>query len=148
MSLGLLSILALLPIVSVFVLIVLFRWPATRAMPVAFFITCVLAFFFWKTPPLQMAAATVDGLVTAVSILYIIFGAIFLLNLMQESGAIATIRQSMGHISDDRRVQAIIIAFFSAHSLKLLPASGPPLLWQPHCWSQLVFPPWEQSWWP
>lgn len=112
MSLGLLALLALLPIVTVFVLIVLFRWPATKAMPIAFFITCFLAFFLWKTPPGQIAAATLDGLVTAVSILYIVFGAIFLLNLLQESGAIAAIRRSMGLISDDRRVQAIIIAFF------------------------------------
>jgi lactate permease len=112
MSLGILSVLALLPVLSVFVLIVLFRWPATRAMPVAFFITILLALLVWKVPLLQVGAASIDGLVTAASILYIVLGAVLLLNLLQESGSIHAIRRSMFLISPDRRVQAIIVAFF------------------------------------
>jgi len=111
MSLGILSALSLLPILSVFVLIVVLRRPATRAMPVAYAITVVLALLVWKVPLLQIAAASLDGLVTAASILYIILGAVLLLNLLQESGSIHAIRKSMFLISPDRRVQAIIIAF-------------------------------------
>ena len=111
MSLGVLAFLALFPILVVFILIVLLRRPATKAMPLAYLVTCVLAFFVWKVPLTQISAASVDGLITAASILYIIIGAIFLLNLLQESGAISTIRRSMYLISPDRRVQAIIIAF-------------------------------------
>jgi lactate permease len=111
MSLGILSLLALLPILSVFVLIVVLKKPATRAMPVAFLITVLLALFVWKVPLLQVAAASIDGLVTAASILYIVLGAVLLLNLLQESGSIQAIRESMYLISPDRRVQAIIIAF-------------------------------------
>jgi lactate permease len=111
MSTGILSALSLLPILSVFVLIVVLRKPATRAMPVAYCITAVLAFLVWKVPILQIAAASLDGLVTAASILYIVLGAVLLLNLLQESGSIHSIRKSMFLISPDRRVQAIIIAF-------------------------------------
>ncbi len=67
MSLGVLAILALLPIISVFGLIVLFKWPATRAMPIAYLVTCFLAFSVWKVPFLQLAAASIDGLLTAAS---------------------------------------------------------------------------------
>lgn len=112
MSLGILSALALLPILSVFVLIVLFRWPATRAMPVAYFIAVLLALLVWKVPLLQVGAASIDGVVTAASILYIVLGAVLLLNLLQESGSIHAIRKSLFLISPDRRVQAIIVAFF------------------------------------
>ncbi len=111
MSLGFLAFLALFPILIVFILIVLFRKPATKAMPLAYLVTCILAFSVWKVPLAQISAASVDGLITAASILYIIIGAIFLLKLLQESGAISTIRRSMYLISPDRRVQAIIIAF-------------------------------------
>jgi lactate permease len=111
MSLGVLALLALLPIISVFGLIVLLRWPATRAMPVAYLITCFLALAVWKVPFFQLVAASIDGLLTAASILYIILGAILLLKLQQESRAIGAIRRSMFLISPDRRVQAIIIAF-------------------------------------
>lgn len=112
MSLGILAALALLPILSVFILIVLFQKPATRAMPVAYLITVLLAFLVWKVPLFQIAAASCDGLVTAASILYIVLGAVLLLNLLRESGAIHAIRRSMFLISPDRRVQAIIVAFF------------------------------------
>lgn len=111
MSLGVLALLALLPIVTVFGLIVLLRWPATRAMPVAYLVTCIEALFVWKVPFLQVAAASVDGLVTAASILYIILGALLLLNVQEESGAVTAIRRSMFLVSTDRRVQVIIIAF-------------------------------------
>jgi len=111
MSLGILAFLALLPILSVFGLIVLFKWPATKAMPVAYFLTLLLALLVWKAPFSQLAAASIDGLITAASILYIVLGAVLLLNVQQESGAIYSIRSSMFLISSDRRVQAIIIAF-------------------------------------
>lgn len=112
MSLGILAALALLPILSVFVLVVLFRWPATRAMPVAFLVTVFMALVVWRVPFVQIAAASLDGIVTAASILYIVLGAVLLLNLLQVSGAIHAIRRSMFLISPDRRVQAIIVAFF------------------------------------
>jgi len=120
------AFLALLPILTVFVLIVLFRWPATKAMPVAFLITCLLAFSVWKVPILQIAAASIDGLVTAGSILYIILGAILLLNLQRESGAISSIRRSMYLISPDRRVQAIIIAFLFGAFIEASAGFGTP----------------------
>jgi len=80
-------------------------------MPVAYLITCFLALAVWKVPFLQLVAASIDGLLTAASILYIILGAILLLKLQQESRAIGAIRRSMFLISPDRRAQAIIIAF-------------------------------------
>ncbi|MFB0566032.1 MAG: L-lactate permease [Candidatus Aminicenantaceae bacterium] len=111
MSLGVLAIMALFPIITVFGLIVLLRWPASRAMPVAFLVTCLEAILIWRVPILQVAAASIDGLITAASILYIILGALLLLNLQQESGAVSAIRRSMFLVSTDRRVQVIIIAF-------------------------------------
>ena len=126
MSLGILALLALLPIISVFGLIVLFRWPATRAMPIAYLVTCFLAFTVWKVPFAQVAAASIDGLLTAASILYIILGAILLLNLQQESDAIFSIRRSMFIISPDRRTQAIIIAFLFGSFIEASAGFGTP----------------------
>jgi lactate permease len=120
------AFLALLPILTVFALIVLFRWPATKAMPIAFLTTCILALAIWKVPILQIAAASIDGLVTAGSILYIVLGAILLLNLQQESGAISSIRRSMYLISPDRRIQAIIIAFLFGAFIEASAGFGTP----------------------
>jgi lactate permease len=126
MSWGMLAFLALTPILLVFILIVLFRWPAVRAMPAAFLYTVALSLTIWRSPMRQVAAATVDGLVTAATILYIVWGAILLLNLMRESGALLTIRRSMFRVSPDRRIQALIIAFLFGSFIEAAAGFGTP----------------------
>ncbi|MFC2090653.1 L-lactate permease, partial [Bacteroidota bacterium] len=104
-------LLASLPIVAIFVLMVGFRWPATKAMPVAFAFALLLALTVWKTPVNWVAAATVNGIVIAFKILFIVFGALLVLFTMRESGAIEAINRGFTTISPDKRVQAIIIAW-------------------------------------
>ena len=111
MSVGILALLAAVPIISIFILMVGFRWPATKAMPLAFFITLLLAVFIWKMPGNWILASTLNGVVIAFKILFIIFGALLLLFTMRESGAIEAINRGFTNISADKRVQAIIIAW-------------------------------------
>lgn len=111
MNLGVLFLLALMPVATVFVFLVLLRWPAKHAMPLAYLVTAAIALLFWGTDYIVIAAATVHGVVTALNILFIVFGAILLLYTMRESGAMQTLRQGFMDISPDRRIQAIIVAW-------------------------------------
>ena len=111
MSAGLLALIASLPIVAIFVFMVGFRWPATKAMPVAFMIALILALTVWKTPTNWILAASANGLVIAMKIIFIVFGALLVLFTMRESGAIQAINRGFTNISTDKRVQAIIIAW-------------------------------------
>ena len=111
MHFSLLAFLSLLPILTVAVLLVLLRWPASRAMPVCYGLVAILALFIWQLPATKVAAASLNGLVITVSLLYIIFGAMLLLNTLRESGGLRVIRQGFTDISPDRRVQVIIIAW-------------------------------------
>ncbi|TDI23353.1 MAG: L-lactate permease [Acidobacteria bacterium] len=106
-----LAVLSLLPIATVAVFLVVLRWPASRAMPLSFVVAAVLALTVWQVPVVQVVAATINGLIVASTLLFIIFGAILLLNTLQESGAIKTIRQGFTSITPDRRVQVIIVAW-------------------------------------
>jgi len=112
MSPGVLALLASMPIAVIFILMVGFRWGATKAMPVAFFAALLLAFFVWETPANWILASTVNGIGIAIQILLIVFGALAVLFTLRESGAIAAINVGFHKISPDRRVQAIIIAWF------------------------------------
>ncbi len=107
----LLALFAFLPILLAGGLVIGLRWPASRAMPVAFLTAAGLALYIWEVPGLQVAAASLKGLVIAVSLLYIIFGAILLLNTLRESGGLSVIRQGFTSLSPDRRVQVIVIAW-------------------------------------
>ena len=111
MSTGILAILSLLPIVSVAIFLVMLRWPASRAMPIAYIVAAALALFVWQLPIPKILAASVNGLIIAGTLIYIIFGAILLLNTLQQSGAMNTIRQGFSDITPDRRIQVIIIAW-------------------------------------
>ncbi len=112
MSLGFLAFLAFIPIAVIFILMVGFRWGATKAMPVAFFAALLLALFVWKTPANWILASSINGIGIAIQILLIVFGALAVLFTLRESGAIAAINVGFTKISPDRRVQAIIIAWF------------------------------------
>lgn len=106
-----LATLSLLPILTVVIFLVVLRWPASRAMPIAYVSASLLALLVWQLPLTKVLAASVNGLIVAGTLIYIIFGAILLLNTLQQSGAIQAIRQGFSDITPDRRVQVIIIAW-------------------------------------
>jgi lactate permease len=106
-----LSVLSFLPILVVAIFLVGLRWPASRAMPLAYFTAAGLGLWVWELSLNQVMAASVKGVIVATTLLYIIFGAILLLNTLQQSGALRVIRQGFTDISPDRRIQVIIIAW-------------------------------------
>ncbi|TNH38046.1 L-lactate permease [Paracoccus haeundaensis] len=117
---------AALPVAVVFVLLVVMRRSAKLSMMTAYVVTVLLALFLWGAPVARVAGATVNGLVTAVTLLYIVFGAILLLYTVQESGAIRTIRRGFMDISPDRRIQAIIIAWMFGSMIEGASGFGTP----------------------
>ncbi|MEM9266465.1 MAG: L-lactate permease [Cyanobacteria bacterium P01_F01_bin.13] len=120
------SLVALLPIATIFFLLVITRRPASQVMPVAYLVTIVSALSIWRVPFIEVAASSIQGLFAAAEILYIIFGAVLLLNTLQVSGALATIRQSLLGISRDRRVQVIIIAWLFGSFIEGASGFGTP----------------------
>jgi len=111
MGLGVLALLAFTPILVVFIFLVFLRWPAKHAMPVAWAYTGIMGLLVWKMDLVRIIASSIQGVVIAVSILYIVFGAILMLNTLTYSGAVTTIRRGFMDITPDRRIQVIIIAF-------------------------------------
>lgn len=126
MSQGVMFAAAALPVVTVFLLLVVMRRSARLSMLAAYLVTVALALVLWGAPMARVAGATVNGLVTAVTLLYIVFGAILLLYTVQESGAIRAIRQGFMDISPDRRIQAIIIAWMFGSMIEGASGFGTP----------------------
>jgi len=104
-------VISLLPLFIVGVCLVGLRITASKVMPISFFAAVFVSLFYWRLSSAQVAAATVKGLVISFSLLYIVFGAIFLLNTLRQSGGLSVIRRGFMNISEDRRVQLIIIAW-------------------------------------
>ncbi|MFT4343547.1 MAG: L-lactate permease [Candidatus Woesearchaeota archaeon] len=126
MNLALYAIIAAVPIITIFILLVIFRMPAVKAMPIGLVLTILSGYFLWNMPEAVITASIFEGIIIAVEILYIVFGALLLLYTLKECGALAKIKEGFMHISPDRRVQAIIIAFSFGAFLEGVAGFGTP----------------------
>ncbi len=117
---------ALTPLIAAFCLLVVLRLPADRAMPISLLLTGLVGVFIWQVPAIHVLAASVEGLIIAASILWIVFGAVLLLKVLTESGAMATIRAGFTSISADPRAQVVVIAWLFGAFLEGAAGFGTP----------------------
>ena len=141
MSTALLAFLAFIPILIALILMAGLRWPSTRAMPIAWLAGAVLAFAFWGQEPMRLVALSIQGTITAVGVLIIVFGALLIYYTMQYSGAMETIQAGMRRISPDKRLQTIIIGFMFAAFIEGAAGFGTPAALAAPLLLGLGFPP-------
>ncbi|MBE3035374.1 MAG: lactate permease LctP family transporter [Actinobacteria bacterium] len=103
---------AALPIVLLLVALAVLEWRAhvaAGAALVAALVTSTLVFGM----PFSAAAATAlyGGAYGLLPIGWIIVNAVFLYDLTVETGQFEIVKQSVGHLSSDRRIQALLVAF-------------------------------------
>lgn len=126
MELGTQAFFAALPILVAAILLVGFRLPAKKAMPVVYIVTAIVAIYVWEVTFNRVLASTIQGLLITIAVLWIIFGAILLLNTLKHSGAIKVIKEGFNNISPDRRIQVIIIAWLFGSFIEGASGFGTP----------------------
>lgn len=141
MSIEILALVAIVPIALALILMVGMRWPATKAMPVAWLSAAVGAIAVWQLPTAYVAALTVQGIITAIGILIIVFGAILILYTLQYSGGMETIQHGFQNISRDRRIQVLIIGYLFAAFIEGAAGFGTPAALAAPLLLSLGFPP-------
>ena len=135
------ALLATLPIVVIGILMVGFMWPASSAMGLGWLTAVGISMWKWDMPLSWLTAATIAGLINAVDILLIVFGALLILRLMKKSGGIDGVSRSLANVSEDRRVQLIIIAWFMGSFLEGAAGFGTPAAVAAPLLVGLGFPP-------
>jgi len=119
-------LLALLPLVAITVLMVVLYQPATITMPIAWVIAAVVGILGWNMTVTEIAAASLQGVMVASEILWIVFGAILLLYTLKQSGAFEVINAGFSSISDDRRVQVVLLVFLMGSFIEGAAGFGTP----------------------
>ncbi|MBN1386289.1 L-lactate permease [Candidatus Woesearchaeota archaeon] len=122
----LLVFLSFVPIILIFLLMVFWKWPALKAMPLTYIATILILVFFWKSPFSVIGASTIKGLLVSIEIIIIIFGAIFFLRLMQKAGAIEIIDSYLSSITPDKRIQLLLIAWIFGSFIEGAAGFGTP----------------------
>lgn len=98
-----------LPILLPFLFLVLLKWGAKKGMFVSSIIFIAVAYVVWGMGIDIIGASIIQGAHKAITILFILFGAIMLLKILTYTGSMEIIKKGFQQISDDKRIQAVII---------------------------------------
>jgi lactate permease len=127
-SLGLTAIFAVLPILTLFVLLGGFKLKAQWAALIALGVAMAVAMIVYGMPVDQTGLSALEGAAFGLfPIMWIVVTAIWLYNMTVESGHFAVLRRSFGTISEDQRIQAVIIAFCFGALMEALAGFGTPV---------------------
>ena len=110
-----LAIIAAIPIILTIILTVGLNMAAKKVLPISWLSIVLIGLFYWGMDFQHVAAYTVMGFLGSIDVLLIIFGAILVMNTLNTAGAMKRIEGMFNSISEDARIQLIIIGFaFSA----------------------------------
>src|SRR3954449_5177599 len=127
-SLGLSSIFAAIPIVVLFVLLGGVKMKAHWAALISLASAIVVAIAVYGMPVGQTLDSAAEGAVFGIfPIMYIVVMALWIYNMTVDTGHFAVLRRAFERISDDERIQAIIIAFCFGALLEALAGFGTPV---------------------
>lgn len=104
-------IVALSAVILPFILLGILNMPATKGMSISAVIVLLEGYFLWKMPADVVFASVLQGIHKTLPILWILFGALMMLNTLRHTGAIDRINLGFHHLSADMRVQIIIVAY-------------------------------------
>jgi lactate permease len=127
-SLALTAIVAMLPLITLFVLLGVLRITAWKAALVSLLVSVVVAVLAYNMPIGQALDAGVEGAAFGFfPILWIVINAIWVYNMTVVTGHFDVLRRSFAKVSDDQRIQAVIIAFCFGALMEALAGFGTPV---------------------
>lgn len=105
-------LLAISPLIWMLVSLGILKMPAYKASTIAFILTALIAVSIFNMSIISSLQASFEGIMLALfPIIWVIISALFVYNLTVETGNMDVIKQMLSGISQDRRVQTLIIAF-------------------------------------
>src|SRR4249919_3768519 len=111
-SLGLSSIFAALPLLTLFVLLGILRIRAWVAALISLLVAVLVAVIIYSMPVGQALLAGTEGAAFGFfPIMWIVINAVWIYNLTVATGHFDVLRRSFEKVRPDQRIQAIIIAF-------------------------------------
>src|ERR687890_480789 len=122
------TLVALIPIVALFVLLAGIRMAAQWAGLITLAVALVIAVAVYGMPVgLALDSALFGAAFGLFPIVWIVINAIFIYNIIVDTGLFDTIRDSLAGVSNDRRIQVVLIAFVFGALLEATAGFGTPV---------------------
>ena len=122
------TILAILPLATIFFLILVLRRPPLQAMAGALFALLLITFFVWQMHLNWIFASALKGFLLALEITLIIIGAVFFLAILKLSGFQEKIKELIQSVNQDKRVQIVIVAWAFTALIEGSAGFGTPII--------------------
>lgn len=117
------ALIALAPVaILIFLMVKRSPWPSWKALPFAALLMYFLKLGYFHTQPNPTNATVLTGMLTALTPILIIWGAIMLFTVMERSGSLDVVRSWLNNITPNRVAQLMIIGW--AFSFMIEGASG------------------------
>jgi lactate permease len=127
-SLGLSTLFAVLPLVTLFVLLAGLRLRAYRACLIALAVAVTVAIAVYGMPAGQALNSAAAGAAFGLfPIAWILVNAVWIYRMTVATGHFRTLRRGVGAVSGDQRIQALIVAFAFGALLEALTGFGTPV---------------------
>ena len=122
------ALIALLPLITIFILLGVFRIKAHWAGLASLAVAVIVAITAFKMPVgLALLSGTEGAVFGLFPIMWIVFNALWVYQLTVVSGRFADLRESFNLISADPRIMAVLIAFCFGGLLEALAGFGAPV---------------------
>jgi lactate permease len=144
-SLGLSFIVAVLPVLTVLILLGVLRRAAWQAALAGLIVALVISIFIWQMPVGLALDSVANGAVFALwPVMWIVINAILLYNITVKSGHFDAFRDwIIGHLPNDRRVVLVVMAFCFGALLEGIAGFGTPVAIVSALLIMVGFPPLE-----
>lgn len=119
--------LSLLPIVLILILMVGFRWGASRSGGAGYLLALSIAIFYFGANTDLLAYAHMKALLLSLDVLLVIWAAFFLDRVATEAGAIKTMGKVLPLLTPDKGMQALVIGWVFASFLQGVGGFGVPV---------------------
>ena len=120
-------LLALTPILVVLFLMIRLRWGGASAGAAAWFASLAIALLFFGADLRVIAFAQTKGILLALFVLYIVWMALLLYNVVNETGAIAVVGRGIQRITSNRALQLLILSWAFSSFLQGVAGFGVPI---------------------
>src|SRR5210317_1082300 len=115
------------PIAVVLVLMIFFNWSGSRAGAAAWLTALIVGVALFGAHPELLAYSQMKGVLLSLNVLYIIWAALLLYNVVKETGAIDAIGVGIQRFSGDKSIQLLIFGWIFSSFLQGVAGYGVPI---------------------
>lgn len=120
------TVIAILPFLLLFIFLVILEKPAYIAGPVILVVTSISALFFWQMDVAWFGASLIRAFLLTIELMVILIGVLLLTGILQFEGVLTYLKHKIFRLSKDVRIQVILVSWLLVSFVEGIAGFGTP----------------------